>query len=138
MQEFKLQGAAQRCTNTKLCFGCEGYLVRVQSIQKWCREGFNWILYSKIFFILHLYIHSCCNVSTMGECSPQRNLYLCLWYAWGESKLFHSFGQFLVDCREIYSIHALGVTLYIVDHNYAKEISCRVIVVDTKREMGVG
>ena len=92
MQEFKLQGAAQLCTNTKLYFGCEEYLVRVSSIQKCCREGFNLILYSKIFFVLHLYIPSCCSVSTMGECSPQRNSYVCLWYGWGESKLFHSCG----------------------------------------------
>ena len=106
--------------------------MKVWSIHKCCREGFNWVLYSKIFFMFNLYIRSCCSVSTVGECSPRRNLCVCLWQDLGESKLFHSSVHFLAHCRKIYSIYVLGVTLCVVDHNHAREFSCHVIVMDTK------
>ena len=71
----------------------------------------------------------------MGERSHQRNLYVCFW---GESKLFHSYGYFLADFKEIYYTHVLGVILPVVNHQHAREFSCLVIGMDTKREMGAG
>lgn len=91
----------------------------------------KYFFYSICMYILVVVEH-CGRMLTLRD-------FLCLFVVClGREQIVKFLWVVLVSCKKVCSIHILGVTLYAIDHNHAKDFSCFVIVMDNERVMGAG